>query len=588
MRAQKLLTALTLAMVVFIAGCKDDDYTEIDGVCPLVTSTTPTNGAVNVPLNIIITATFNEAMNPATITQAAFSLQSQNAKKSTSSDVMGTITYDVSTNTASFTPNELLVANTAYTCIITEAVEDLNGTALQVNYVFTFSTGLSTMPAVVSTDPTDLEADVLLDKVITATFSEAMDPLTITDLNFMVETSEGIAVTGTVDLDATGLIASFTPDVNLSSESTYVATITTGAENVAGTPIASNYNWTFSTGLTIGPKVESTDPTDLEADVSFDKIITATFSEAMDPLTVTDLTFTAATSGGVSVTGIVDLDGTGLIATFTPDVNLLPESTYIATITTGAENVAGTPMANDYVWEFYTAAHSGPQDPYLLSVARFGIIAGVGVTNAAGPSEINDLDVGIYPGVRSSIVGFSDVDGGPGIINNGDFYAANDASPVPAMLLLAKNDLVVVYLEIEGATSPAPATVAGDLGGQTLAPGIYKSTSTLKIESGNLTLDAQGDENAVWIFQIASDFTTFGGGPFPSAGGNVILTGGAQAKNVYWQVGSSATIGDYTSFKGNVLALTSITMNAYSVAEGRMLCQNGSIVLTSTNIINKP
>jgi hypothetical protein len=72
------------------------------------------------------------------------------------------------------------------------------------------------------------------------------------------------------------------------------------------------------------------------------------------------------------------------------------------------------------------------------------------------------------------------------------------------------------------------------------------------------------------------------------AGGNVILAGGAQAKNVYWQVGISAVIGDYTSFKGNVLALTSITMNAYSVAEGRMLCQNGAIVLTSTNTITKP
>jgi hypothetical protein len=93
----------------------------------------------------------------------------------------------------------------------------------------------------------------------------------------------------------------------------------------------------------------------------------------------------------------------------------------------------------------------------------------------------------------------------------------------------------------------------------------------------------------VWIFQVATDFTTVGGSPMPSpTGGNVILSGGAQAKNVYWQVGISAVIGDYTSFKGNVLALTSITMNAFAVAEGRMLCQNGSIFLTSTNTITKP
>jgi hypothetical protein len=105
----------------------------------------------------------------------------------------------------------------------------------------------------------------------------------------------------------------------------------------------------------------------------------------------------------------------------------------------------------------------------------------------------------------------------------------------------------------------------------------------LLIQLGNLTLDAQGDANAVWIFQIASSFTTVGG-----SGGSIILTGGAQAKNVYWQTGSSATIGDYTSFKGNILALQSITLGAYSTATGRMLSRNGAVTMTSTNTINKP
>jgi hypothetical protein len=210
----------------------------------------------------------------------------------------------------------------------------------------------------------------------------------------------------------------------------------------------------------------------------------------------------------------------------------------------------------------------------------------VGVSNDAGFSVINDLDVGIYPGVRSSITGFP-----PAIVVNGAIYASDDVAPpgVAAMLLQAKNDLTAVYLFAEGATAPAPQTVSGDQGGKTLAPGIYKSTSTLLIQLGDLTLDAQGDANAVWIFQIASAFTTVGGGPYPSpSGGNVILAGGAQAKNVFWQTGSSATIGDYTSFKGNVLALQTITMGAYSRAEGRMLARNGAITLTSTNIITKP
>ena len=156
-------------------------------------------------------------------------------------------------------------------------------------------------------------------------------------------------------------------------------------------------------------------------------------------------------------------------------------------------------------------------------------------------------------------------------------------SPMPAMLIQAKQDLTDAYLFAEAATMPAPATVSGDIGGTTLAPGIYKSTSTLMIQFGNLTLDAQGDANAVWIFQIASDFTTIGG-----AGGNVILSGGAQAKNVFWQTGGSATIGDYTVFNGNVLALTTITMNSHATATGRMLARNGAVTMTSTNMIYKP
>jgi hypothetical protein len=202
------------------------------------------------------------------------------------------------------------------------------------------------------------------------------------------------------------------------------------------------------------------------------------------------------------------------------------------------------------------------------------------VSNNAGFSKINNLDVGIYPGFRSSITGFP-----PAVIVNGAMYAADDLTPVgvAAMLLQAKTDLTAAYLFAEGASTPAPASVSGDQGGKTLAPGIYKSTSTLLIQSGDLTLDAQGDVNAVWIFQIASALTTVGG-----AGGNVILSGGAQAKNIYWQIGSSATIGGYTKFKGNILAFTSITMGAYAVADGRMLARNAAVTMTSTNVINKP
>jgi hypothetical protein len=401
-----------------------------------------------------------------------------------------------------------------------------------------------------------------------------MNPLTITATTFTIKNG-ATPVTGTVSY--TGTTASFTASAAFTANTVYTGTISIGAKNVPGTTMANDYVWIFTTGSITAPSVTSTDPANNAPGVILNKKVTASFSEAMDPLTLTATTFTLK-NGTLSVIGTVSYVGT--TATFTPQSSLLLNTTYTATIATGAKNVAGIPLANNYVWTFSTGALASPLGVDLKTVAQFGIIAGVGVSNNAGPSVIINLNVGISPGVRSSITGFP-----PATIVNGVMYASDDIAPpgVPAMLIQAKQDLTDAYLFAEGAVSPAPATVSGDQGGKTLAPGIYKSTSTLLIQSGDLTLDAQGDANAVWIFQIASGFTTVGG-----AGGNVILTGGAQAKNVFWQVGSSATIGDFTSFKGNILALTSITMNSGATAVGRMLARNGSVVMTSANIIIKP
>lgn len=213
----------------------------------------------------------------------------------------------------------------------------------------------------------------------------------------------------------------------------------------------------------------------------------------------------------------------------------------------------------------------------LKTAKEFGILSGVGVSSA-GLSIINDMDVGISPGLRAAITGFP-----PATVVNGAIYAPNDSPGVATMLTQAKSDLTDAYLIAEAAVSPVPAIVAGDIGGSTLTPGIYKSLSTLMVQAGNLTLDAQGNSNAFWVFQVTDALTTIGG-----VGGDIILTNGAKAENVFWQIGSSATIGDNTSFKGNILALTSITLNSGATIEGRVLARNGAVVLTSTNIINKP
>ena len=556
-----------LFFTIGICACKKDNYKEVVGVCPKVISTNPGNLATNVPLNQIIEVTFNENINPASITQATFTIKAL-------TEITGTITYNSANATMRFAPTVPLAINTTYTGTVNTSIRDFMGQALQAKYVWTFSTGTISSPVIISTDPVNLATNVPLNKIITANFNMPMDPLTINGLTFNVKQG-ATSVAGTVTYS--GNAATFTPSANLLSGILYTATITTSAKSVGGIAVANNYVWTFTTSTTLVPIIISTDPPNLATNVPLNKIVTANFNEAMNPLSITGMTYTVK-QGATPVAGTVTYAGT--TATFTPSANLLSGITYTATVTTGAMSASGIAMANNHVWTFTTSPPLGPIGVDLKTAARFGIISGTGVSNNAGFSVINNMDVGISPGARSSITGFP-----PATIVNGAIYASDDIAPpgVPAMLAQAKLDLTNAYLFAAGASSPAPATVSGDQGGLTLAPGIYKSNSTLLIQAGDLTLDGKGNPNAVWIFQIASGFTTVGG-----AGGNVILINGAQAKNIYWQVGSSATIGDFTTFNGNVLALTSITMNSGAVANGRMLAINGAVVMTNTNIINKP
>jgi hypothetical protein len=140
-------------------------------------------------------------------------------------------------------------------------------------------------------------------------------------------------------------------------------------------------------------------------------------------------------------------------------------------------------------------------------------------------------------------------------------------------------DLTTAYNDAAGRTL-CPVGLAGDIGGQTLAPGLYKSTSGLEITTADLTLDAQGDANAIFIFQIASTLDV-------ADGKQVILAGGAQASNIFWQVGTSATFGTTSVFKGTVMADQSITLNTGATLDGRALARIAAVNLDS-NAVTRP
>ena len=200
----------------------------------------------------------------------------------------------------------------------------------------------------------------------------------------------------------------------------------------------------------------------------------------------------------------------------------------------------------------------------LAVSSGLAVLAGSAITNTGATVITGDL--GLSPG--SSVGGFP-----PGILN-GTLHI-NDV-----IANQAKLDLTAAYNDAAGRTATDMVTLSGNLGGLTLTPGLYKSTSSLAISSGDLTFDAKGNANAVFIIQIASTLTT-------TSGRKVILSGGALASNIFWQVGSSATFGTTSVFKGTVMAMQSISFNTGATLDGRALARTGAVTMAGNTIVKQ-
>jgi len=530
---------------------------------PAVTSTVPASGASNVPLNQKISATFNTTMTASTITAAGtFTV----AKTTGGTAVAGAVTYDSASNTAIFTPTAALTASTQYTTTVTTAAQSTQGNALPANYVWSFTTGVAanaSAPTVTSTDPANAATLVPLNQKVAATFSTFMDPSTISAAGTftVAATVGGAAVPGSVSY--AGKTAIFTPTANLAASTQYTATITTAAKDLTGVAMAANFTWNFTTGITTnvaGPTITVENPASVVTNVFIDTTVSATFSTAMDSTTITNATFTLAVAGagGAPVSGTVSYDSASQIATFAPSANLTANTQYTATVSNLVKDLSGNALASGPAstppdpWSFTTGATTGAGGPPTInlgSAGSFAVMATASITST-GPVVING-NVGLAPGTSQGI---------PPAQVNGTIHV-NDP-----IVTQAQADLLAAFNDATSRSTNAQ-TLPGNMGGLTFTPGLYvNSTSVLISGAGpnnNVTLDAQGDPNAVFIFKMGSTLTT-------GTSSQVILAGGAKASHVFWQVDTSATLGVTSIFEGNVLAATSITINTGAAVTGSM------------------
>ena len=299
------------------------------------------------------------------------------------------------------------------------------------------------------------------------------------------------------------------------------------------------------------PAVTATNPLASATNVAPDVLLTATFDEPMETSTLTPSTFTLV--GASALGGVVSLDG-GTRATFAPDLPLDTNRIYTATVTTGARSLGGLALPQNHSWTFTTALL------WVHSAQTFSVL-GASVTNT-GPTTLAG-DLGVSTGTPLM--------GGATIAVGGASHL-NDTAAAEAHA-----DLATAYAAAGALTATGSLAT---LDGRTLNAGIYTSNSAALALNTSLTLDGQGNPDAVFIFQIDAALNT------GATTSNITLIRGARAANVFWQVSGAVTLGAGSSFKGTVLGLAAITVGAGTTVQGRMLSLNGTVTLASNTISN--
>ena len=310
--------------------------------------------------------------------------------------------------------------------------------------------------------------------------------------------------------------------------------------------------------------------------VALNKVVSVAFSEPMNSSTINETTFTLK-QGTTPVSGIVVYSGT--TATFTPAIALVSSTPYTASISTGIKSAAGISLATSTSWNFTTGVNAQGLAAVALGAANDYVILAKTAISTSPTSAITG-DLGLSPAATSFVTGFS-ITNATGYATSaqvtGRIYAADMATPTPVNLTTAVNNMVTAYNNAAGRSNPDFTELAtGNIGGKTLTEGLYKWTNTVTAPT-NLVIS--GSSTDVWIFQIAGNLTV-------SSDVKITLSGGAQAKNIFWQVAGNVTIGTRAEFKGVILSQTAITLQTGAKLNGQALAQ--SAVSLDKNVVTKP
>jgi hypothetical protein len=464
-------------------------------------------------------------------------------------------------------------------------------------------------PVVIAVSPANNDTNVSYTlKNITAEFSIPMDSTTLTTTSFTL-LDENNLTAPVLGVNYLNKVVDLALSADLLPNTLYTATIGTSANSENGIALLNDYVWSFTTGQipdTIPPEVTSTSPINGDNNVSITKLITATFSEAMMPSSITATT-PATFSVKETNAPLVNIDGTvtysviNKISAFNPTLDLTANTSYTATITTVSKDLAGNQMLNDYTWIFITAAAPiiPPELVALGLSSTYGIAATAGITNTPTlPRTQIDGDVVLNPtaecnGVPVDGAGGIGLCGGPANVPliNGTVVSKTPPYPDTTTAQNVTDDLRAAYLSITPANMPGGTAIAAGttLGAPTgsaqvegdnlFYTGVYTSNTSILI-TGDLTLDGQGDANATFVFQSASTI-----GTMPNA--RILLINGVKASNVYWQAGSDVTLQTNTIWNGNILAYRDITMVNGTSSCGRLFAgafTTGAFVFDSNRV----